>query len=322
MNKLSRILTTLLAVSLLAAPGAFAQRQLGKKKGPTSKLYLAETRGKGEITNDGRTYAPKQATAFDAPGTVIQTAVDSHQAFVYSNGTGMFVDQETRVEVDRFVQEPFRPDRSPNTEVEPSISQSDVFLARGMIGVCTGQLVSGSTMNYGSPHASVNIRGGKVAMQTDGDSTTVFLLEGDVTVRTGAKDVGGTLLRPGEQATIRPSASGGAPSVTVGPIDRNVMESIDDKVTAACNAKKAVTFEAIEKKAEEGLAASEQEPTTGDTPAAPAAPPAPGAQGAAAELTPGAAGDESDQEIVARPTTPAAPPTNIVVSPDRIGPGQ
>jgi hypothetical protein len=320
MNKLSRILITFLAVSLVAVPGALAQRQLGKKKGPTSKLYLAETKGKGEITNDGRTYAPKQATAFDAPGTVIETAVDSHQAFVYSNGTGMFVDQETRVEVDRFVQEPFRPDRNPNMEVEPSISQSDVFLARGMIGVCTGQLVSGSTMNYGSPHGSINIRGGKVAMQTDGDATTVFLLEGDVTVRGGTKDVAGTLLRPGEQATIRPGPPGGAPSITVGPIDRQVMESIDDKVTAACNAKKAVTFEAIEKKADEGLAASEREPLVGDAPPAPGTPAS--AAGAGAPTDPGAAGSDTTQEIVARPTTPAAPPTNIVVSPDRIGPGE
>ncbi|MSU46417.1 MAG: hypothetical protein EXS42_04660 [Lacunisphaera sp.] len=80
-------------------PNAFAQRQLGKKKGPTSKLYVAETRGETQIQTGGKIYAARQATAFDAPGTVIETKDDSHNAFVYSNGIGMFIDQNTRVAV-------------------------------------------------------------------------------------------------------------------------------------------------------------------------------------------------------------------------------
>lgn len=311
MNSLARFAIVLTACAAVAVPSTFAQRQLGKKKGPTSKLYLAETVGEGEITHEGRKYSPKQATAFDAPGTVIETKDDSHQAFVYSNGTGMFVDADTRVEIDRFVQEPFRPDRN-NTEVEPSISQSDVFVARGQVGICTGQLVSGSTMNYATPHAAVNIRGGKLSIKTDGDATTVYLLEGDATVRTGSRDVGGALLRPGEQAVIRPGPPGQPPSVTVGPIDRATAGNLDDKVNVACNAKKTVSFEAIEKKADTtSLEQSETPPEEGSTP---------GSSTGGGE-TP-AAPDTPEQEIVARPTTPTTPPTNIVVSPDRIGPGE
>lgn len=306
------LLLTVLAIAF--APEAYAQRQLGKKKGPTSKLYLAETVGQGEITNDGRTYSPKQATAFDAPGTVIETKPGAHQAFVYSNGTGMFVDAETRIEIDRFVQEPFRPDRNKDTNLEPSISQSDVFVARGQIGICTSQLVSGSTMQYSTPHAGVNIRGGKLAIQTNGDSTTIYLLDGDATVKTGSRNNAGELLRPGEQATIRPGPPGQPPRVSVGPIDQAVMRQLDEKVAIACNAKKTVTFEAIEIKAEQGLEASEQEPSAG--PANPADPTDQGDPGAAA------AGEEADQEIVAVPTTPSSPPTNIVVSPARITPGE
>jgi hypothetical protein len=314
MHTFSRFVLVLAACSVALAPSAFAQRQLGKKKGPTSKLYLAETVGQGEITHEGRTYSPKQATAFDAPGTVIETKKDAHQAFVYSNGTGMFIDQDTRVEVDRFVQEPFRPDRNTTGEIEPSISQSDVFVARGQVGICTGQLVSGSTMNYSTPHAAVNIRGGKLSIKTDGDSTTIYLLEGDATVRTGSRDVGGALLRPGEQAVIRPGAPGQPPSVTVGPIDRSTAANLDDKVNVACNAKKTVSFEAIEKKAETtSLEASEQEPAPADPDS-----PAPATPGAPAPAAPSTPADEPDQEIVARPTTPTAPPTNIVISQDRI----
>jgi hypothetical protein len=293
----------------LVVPVAMAQRQLGKKKGPTSKLFLAETKGEGEVTNEGRTFSPKQATAFDAPGTVLQTKEGSYQAFVYSNGTGMFVDENTRIEIDRFVQEPFKPDRDLNAPNEPSISQSDVFVARGQVALCTSQLVSGSTMNYSTPHAAVNIRGGKIAIRSDGDSSTVFLLDGDVTVKSGGRDVGGTLLRPGEQAVIRPGPPGEPPSITVGPIDRDVMNELDEKVSVACNAKKAVTFETIEVLAERGLGSSETPLVTG-----PDAPVAPGD-------SPGAAGSDSEQVIVARPNIPAAPPITIVVSPDRLGPG-
>jgi hypothetical protein len=87
---------------------------------------------------------------------------------------------------------------------------------------------------------------------------------------------------------------------------------LDDKVNVACNAKKTVSFETIEKKAETtGLEGSEQPATPDDAAPGDASPSRPGAGG----------NDDTTQEIVARPTTPAAPPTNIVVSQDRIGPG-
>ncbi|MBI3885677.1 MAG: FecR domain-containing protein [Opitutae bacterium] len=294
------IVATALAVAL--SPEALAQRQLGKKKGPTSKLYLAETKGEGQIQTEGKVYEPKQATAFDAPGTIIETNDDSHQAFVYSNGTGMYVDQNTRVEVDRFVQEPFQPDRN-STSNEPSISQSDVFVSRGFVAICTSALVSGTTMNYSTPNGSVNIRGGKVAIDTSPKETTVYLLEGDITTRSGGKDIGGTILRPGEKATIRPGPTGAPPSITVSPIEPEIMQSLDDRTAVACNAKKTVTFEVIEKKAEIGAGGPEETVTPGA---------APGTTTTTTETTP---------EIVATPTVPEQQPTNITVSPDRIQPG-
>lgn len=305
MHHLLRLLLAALALSLLGTPTAFAQRQLGKKKGPTSKLFLAEAVGEGNITTEGKAHSPKQATAFDAPGTVIETGKDAHQAFVYSNGTGMLVDENTRVEVDRFVQEPFRPDREKTGEVEPSISQSDVFVSRGQVNICTSQLVSGSTMTYSTPNASVNIRGGKMAVSTNGSESTIYLLDGDITVRTGGKDSAGTLLRPGEKATIRPGPPGRPPVVTIAPIEPQLMSTLDDKVGAACAAKKTVSFETIEKKAQFGAEGEPQNDTPG------------GGQ------TPGGnTGDDTGQEIVVTPTTPTSPPTNITVSPDRLPGGE
>jgi hypothetical protein len=301
---LNRLFLLVLAALVAAAPSAYAQRQLGKKKGPTSKIYLAEAIGDSQIQTGEKIYTARQATAFDAPGTVIETKEGAHNAFVYSNGTGLFVDQNTRVEIDRFVQEPFQPNRNTTADApfEPSISQSDVHVSHGAVGVCTSQLVSGSSMNYSTPQASVNIRGGKVAIETNADETVIDLLEGDITVRGGSKDIGGQVLRPGERAVVRSAPAGLPPTITISRIPPEALQVSDERVSVACNAKKTVTFEAIERKAEEGL----------DAPAGEAPPP---------DGTPGnpSGGDNAgDQEIVAKPTVPSAPPTNIVISPDRL----
>ena len=291
------------AVLVAVSPGAFAQRQLGKKKGPTSKLYIAEAKGDTQIQTGDKIYTARQATAFDAPGTVIETKENSHNTLVYSNGTGLYIDQNTRVEIDRFVQEPFNPQRNASAEalVEPSISHSDVFVSRGAVGICTSQLVSGSSMSYATKHATVNIRGGKVSIETNANETTIDLLEGDITVRSGGKDIGGQIIRPGERAVIRPGPAGQPSSVTISQIPPERLQVVDDRVNVACNAKKTVTFEVIEKRAEAGL----------DAPplAAPAGPETPGS-------TP--AGDDPTQEIVAKPTVPEQLPSNVVVSPDRL----
>jgi hypothetical protein len=297
-TKLSRCLIYCVAALLALSPAAFAQRQLGKKKGPTSKLYLAETKGDTQIQNGDKVYTARQATAFDAPGTVIETKADSHNAFVYSNGTGMFVDQNTRVEIARFVQEPFKPQRNSSTDapVEPSISQSDVFLSRGAVGICTSRLVSGSSMSYGTPQASVNIRGGRVSIETNADETTIDLLEGDITVRSGTKDIGGQVLRAGERVVIRPGPMGQPPRVTLSQIPPAALQGVDERVSIACNAKKTVTFEVIEQKANDG---GLDAPAPGTTPTAKDS-------------------GETTQEIVPKPTVPAELPTNIVISPDRL----
>lgn len=306
---LARLLTLGLAAVLVAVPTAFAQRQLGKKKGPTSKIYLAETKGESQIQTNDKIYTARQATAFDAPGTVIETTANSHNAFVYSNGTGLFVDQNTRVEIDRFVQEPFRPNRTTTADApfEPSISQSDVHVAHGAVGVCTSQLVSGSSMSYSTPQASVNIRGGKVSIETNADETIIDLLDGDITVRGGSKDVGGQVLRPGERAVVRAAPAGQAATVTISRIPPEALQVSDERVSVACNAKKTVTFEVIEKKAEQGLDGPGETTPTG-TNAADIG----GGEGA------GSGGEGAGQEIVVKPTVPSATPTNIVISPDRL----
>jgi len=310
-NHLRLIFTSALALAV-AVPCTFAQRQLGKKKGPTSKVYMAEAKGDTEIQNGDKIYTARQATAFDAPGTIIETKANSHNTLVFSNGTGLFVDESTHVEINRFVQEPFRPDRNSqlDTPYEPSISQSEVYVSHGAVGICTSQLISGSSMLYSTPLGTINIRGGRVSIESNPTETFIDLLEGDVTVRHTDGDIGGQILRPGERATIRAAASAGMkPLVTIGPIPRETLQVAEERTATACNAKKSVTFEIIEKRAESGL---DQAPGEQGTPAA--GTPSPG------ESEPAGAGTDAGgtQEIVPKPTVPQTPPTNIVVSPDRL----
>lgn len=300
---LPRLALCAVALLVFASP-VQGQRQLGKKKGPTSKIFLAEVKGEAQIRTPDRAYPARQATAFDAPGTIIETGEESHNAFVFSNGTGLFIDQNTRIEIGRFVQEPFQPKRL-SMEYEPSISHSEVFVAQGFVGICTSSMVSGSSMTYSTPHASIAIRGQKVAIQSNPNETIVYLLEGDISVRGSDRrnSLGGHLLRAGERATIRPGSPGQPPAITIAPIERSELSSLDGRVTVACNAKKTVTFEMIEKKSEAGI----DGPGTTE------------AGGGDASFDAGGTGDEGG-EIVARPTVPVQLPLNITVSPATLTP--
>ena len=62
-TKLSHLLV-FAAVSLaVLTPRALAETQLGNKKGPTSKIFLAETKGETQIENHGKIFPARQASA-------------------------------------------------------------------------------------------------------------------------------------------------------------------------------------------------------------------------------------------------------------------
>ena len=52
----TRLLILGVAALVALCPDAFGQRQLGKKKGPTSKLYIAETKGDTQIQTNDKVY--------------------------------------------------------------------------------------------------------------------------------------------------------------------------------------------------------------------------------------------------------------------------
>lgn len=241
-TKFSCLFVTLLAGTFTLA--SYAQQNLPPGgKGPTSKIYLSESEGESAITSRGVSYTAQQAKSFDAPGTVIETKEKAHNAFVYSNGTGLFMEQNTRIQIDHFAQERFQPN-SPNRanpEIEPSTSHSNVLVSRGIVGICTNQLATGTTMVYSTSLALVNIRRGRLSIETAPDETIIDLLEGDVTVRNGSQDKTGQILRPGERAVIH---AGQPSTLTILPTPKEFQQPLDDRTNVACNAKKTVFFDA------------------------------------------------------------------------------
>ncbi len=234
----SASLACVLATVLLLP--VFAQAQ-GRKKNPTSKVYVADVNGSAQIDTGETIDDLSKRSVYTAQGTVIETKEDSTNAMVWSNGTGIYFDPSTRLEVKKFVQEPFTPNRN-DMEVEPSISNTETFLSRGTVGLCTSKLVAGSTMNYNTPHASIRIKGRKSVIEVTPEGTKVSLLEGDITVRGGEMDAGGQTLKPGQQAIISPAGA-----IRIQAIPPAEMGAIDDKVTMACMARKTVYFDAKDK---------------------------------------------------------------------------
>lgn len=232
---------TLLPLTLHAQAG---------KKNPASKVFFTDVSGEAEIDTGDNVQELAKRSVYNAQGTVIETKKAEkeedkgkiYSTMVYSNGTGAFFDHDTRVEVKKFIQEPFTPNRG-DMDVEPSISQMQAFVSRGAVGLCTSKLVAGSSMVYNTAHGGVSIRGRKIVIEVTDNQTKISMLDGESTVRGGENDQGGHVLHAGEQAIIRQGASGQPNFVQVSRIPPNEVNMLDDKVAQACMAKKTVYFE-------------------------------------------------------------------------------
>ena len=249
---LGRAPFTVAAACLAIVPASvFAQ---SPEKNPSSKVYVTDVNGTALIDTGDAIEDLTKRSVYTAQGTVIETKRSTDPAdvakhfstMVYSNGTGAFYDVDTRVEVRKFSQEPFKPDRQ-DMEMEPSMTSTEAFVARGVVGLCNSKMVAGSTMAYQTAQGVANIRGQKVVIEAGQGFTKISMLEGDSTVKAGAQDMGGHLLESGYQAIIRNGENGAPNSIQIVPIPREEMPALDDKVTMACNAKKSVYFDIRER---------------------------------------------------------------------------
>src|ERR1019366_7859626 len=159
-------------------------------RAPVGKIYVANMEGGAQIANGDRIEAVTTKSIFVAQGSAIETKPRGVLAIVFSNGTGVALDPETHIEVKRFTQEPFIASRT-DLELEPSVSQTQVVVARGTLAVSTSKLAAGSVMNFITPLGAINLHGGKVVIEVESGRSKISLLEGEGTVSGGDLDLGG-----------------------------------------------------------------------------------------------------------------------------------
>ncbi len=292
MIKTRPLLRFLLAVTCVTAV-AHAQAH---KRSPTSKLYVSDTQGETEIDTGTEVDELTKKSVYNAEGTVIETKANSNSSVVLSNGTGLYFDVSTRVEIRGFAQEAFRPNRS-DLEDEPSISNTHIYVDHGILGVSTSKLVAGSTMECETSLATAFIHGRQAVIVADDNLTIISMVQGEATVQPGPL-AQPRLVKNQQQIIIRPGKPGEANIVEIKEISEGQTAEqeqwLEERVLTADGARKLVYFE-----------------TQGR--GGPGAGPASGTEGGIG-LFDGTATD-SGGDIVAIPVVPAIPPVAPNVSP-------
>ena len=212
------------------------------KKSPTSKLYVADAVGENQINTGVEIDDLTKKSVYNAQGTVVETKPNSNTAIVLSNGTGIYVDVNTRLQIRTFEQEAFRPNRS-DLEDEPSISNTHLYVEKGVIGVSTSKLVAGSTTVYDTPLASAVIRGRQAVILSEDNLTVISMIQGEATVQAGPLERP-RLLKNHQQIIIRPGKPGEANIVEIQDIpdgaDEDAYQWLEERVVTADNARKLV----------------------------------------------------------------------------------
>jgi len=224
------------------------------KKSPTSKLYVADAVGENQIDTGTEIDDLTKKSVYNAEGTVVETKANSNTAVVLSNGTGVYVDVNTRLHIVGFEQEAFRPNRS-DLDDEPSISRTHLYVEKGVIGVSASKLVAGSTMVYDTPLASAVIRGRKAVILSEDNLTVISMIQGEATVQAGPLDRP-RLLKNHQQIIIRPGKPGEANILEIQDIpdgaDEDAIQWLEERVLIADNARKLVYFEVQARKGSDG----------------------------------------------------------------------
>ncbi|HXN34719.1 MAG TPA: hypothetical protein VN877_01015 [Opitutaceae bacterium] len=231
----------LIAIVCLAAAG----RAQGQGKGPASKLFIAETNGETQIDTGKEIDDLTKKSVYRAQGTVVETKPNSNVSLVLSNGTGIYVDVNTRLEIRGFQQEPFRPNRT-DMDDEPSVSKTHLYLDYGVIGVSTSNLVAGSTMTYETSLSTSTIRGRQAVILAGDNITEISMIAGDATVQGGPLDSPHEI-QAGQQIIIQPGKPGGPNIVLIQGIAAGNAEEaqqwLEYRVLTADDARKLVYFE-------------------------------------------------------------------------------
>jgi hypothetical protein len=284
------------------------------RRKPTSKLYVSDVQGDVQIDNGTEIDDLTKKAVFNAEGTTLETKANSNASVVLSNGTGIYIDANTRMQIKSFEQAAFRPTRT-DVEEEPSVSSTDLYLDHGCIGVSTSRLVAGSTMVYETSLASASIRGRQAVVVADDNLTVMSMIQGEATVQAGPLDRP-HLVKNHQQIIIRPGPPGQANIVEIEDIPDGQLEEqmkwLEYRVFTADSSRKVVYFEVQARRG--GGAADGSDGASGSAGGGGGAGSSSGGDGIS--LFDGADNSAApNNQIVAVPVVSANPPVDTNVSP-------
>ncbi len=211
------------------------------------KVYVAEIAGGVAFNLNGSLNPLKKGDTLPIQGARNETAAAAHVVLVFSNGTSLYVDEKTLVQIIKFEQKPF-PKGIDTTATEPSVSHTLGRITQGRIIVTTNKLATGTTMVYMTPHAEVKIRGDQVVIEVDDRQSRIIVVSGDVTVtpQNGSARGVGLVLHSG-QMTIVTDSSPGSPSAPLSAlgVDPGLLDALSSFLAAGERAQKIVVFETV-----------------------------------------------------------------------------
>lgn len=206
------------------------------------KFFVADVAGDAQIDLGTRIDELTKHSVYDADGATLETLDNSVDAMVFSNGTGLFLDADTRLRVTKFQQEPFVPNRT-DMEREPSVSRTLAYLFHGTVAISASVLAPGSLMRYKTALGGANIRSGQVVIQSKGERTVISVLGGASIVFPASVQTSDDLLHAGQQIVFTPDPNGGPPLMTIQEIPTGELDALEHLVEMASAARHTVYFE-------------------------------------------------------------------------------
>jgi hypothetical protein len=231
-----------LGLFLTAAPALFSAEPM-----VPGEFFVSTVVGHVTCISDGRVLEIKHGDTIAARGSAIDTDEGAHCIVVFSNGTAVYVDENTHFDVEKFEQEFFAPTN--NLRLEPSNSQMLIGLATGRLVIATPELRGGTSMVFETPEASITVHGGQLVIWAGEDGTHVAVISGSTTVNPrddrGDFVAVGRRLTAGQQAFV-PARRPGVPSssypLIVSPFDVTRFAQIVAELAAARAAQASVQF--------------------------------------------------------------------------------
>ena len=241
MKTTTKFILSVVASSFLAV-AAFAQANI------SGKVFVAEVNGAVTYVVGGKVVKLEKGASLPVEGAHIETAAGASLVLVYSNGTSIYIDENTIVDIRRFLQKPFTPGVD-TTAMEPSASDTLARITQGRVIVSTNELSTGTSMVYQTPDAQVRIRGHEVVIEVQNQSTNVVLLAGDVTVTPANAAPGdiGQALHTGETAVLTSNAASttAAATVQIEQTNPNLTTALAPKFASTERAQSTVVFQSV-----------------------------------------------------------------------------